>query len=676
MKFRHLLVLLALSLAGPESARAACEATSGNADIANPGNADCRTVFTYTEDTDSGDNIALGYPVPFPVDSASEVDGFRSYDFLHARHQDLMMSSPDVTGEIVGQTREGRDIWAYVIGDPDATTVEGRPEGAVMINATIHPREWAAPEVATDLFEELVARGGDDGLGSYLRDNLNVVLIPVHNVDGFLQTQRFPDKVTALRQQPREGRMRRKNMRHPDGTTVDTSIGNSDDFFGVDLNRNSSKGFGNPNASSSSNTSLIHHGPSAASEVETRTLQDAAALAPGSRLRFYEDIHSFSQIFLAPRTGDTRRDRITDALAASMGAVADYDYGPSGPGGEIGSTDSWFAFQFQVPAWTLEIEPNGQQSGTQYGGSSHGHNGFVLPDAEVDRVRSGLTDTHLIGFYRMTGPPAIKAVQIRDADSDELVFDAEWVVSGGGRALDIRTSEALVSGSDYRLWIAFDKPMRHRDADGAVTRFPGQRIGLTPRVTVELDDDSGQRRSLTVAGDQDGWQDQAGGAPDGYLRYRDDAWTGTLSLPEDVEGPTPAVLTVASLDMSGQKLDTDPATIVGWSAGHWTGYEDTAGDDDTDEGGVDCRVKFFVADDPDASAPSGSITCNAEAAAGDDDDDDDSSGGGGGTGGGGGGGSSGGSGGGGGSAQALLFLLGGAILLGWRRRQETIPRRA
>ena len=45
--------------------------------------------FTYTESDNSGNNIALGYPVPTPVDSLTPVDGFRSYNSLNLRHQQL-----------------------------------------------------------------------------------------------------------------------------------------------------------------------------------------------------------------------------------------------------------------------------------------------------------------------------------------------------------------------------------------------------------------------------------------------------------------------------------------------------------------------------------------------------------------------------------------------------------
>jgi len=43
----------------------------------------------YTENDNSGNNIALGYPVPLPVDSLTPVDGFRTYNSLDLRHKQL-----------------------------------------------------------------------------------------------------------------------------------------------------------------------------------------------------------------------------------------------------------------------------------------------------------------------------------------------------------------------------------------------------------------------------------------------------------------------------------------------------------------------------------------------------------------------------------------------------------
>src|SRR4030095_6031351 len=107
-------------------ARAAC-VFDVNFEITNPFDPSCGgVVLTYTENDNSGNNIALGYPVPIPVDSLTPVDGFRSYASLHAQHQFLMTESATGDGVVVGQTVSGRDIWAYLLGDADTRTADDR----------------------------------------------------------------------------------------------------------------------------------------------------------------------------------------------------------------------------------------------------------------------------------------------------------------------------------------------------------------------------------------------------------------------------------------------------------------------------------------------------------------------------------------------------------------------
>ena len=109
--------------------------------------------YRYTEQAGGGNEFVLGYPPPAPVDSTVPVDGFRSYAALHARHQDLMLQSDIVTGEVVGRTLQGREIWAYALGDDDAGTVNAGPESSLLINGAIHAREWGTPELTTALIE-------------------------------------------------------------------------------------------------------------------------------------------------------------------------------------------------------------------------------------------------------------------------------------------------------------------------------------------------------------------------------------------------------------------------------------------------------------------------------------------------------------------------------------------
>ena len=82
--------------------------------------------------------IELGYPTPIPVDTPMPFDGFRTYAGLHARHQDLAATTPYVHGVVIGQTGEGRTIWAYRLGDEDLETIDGSPEPATLTNGGIH----------------------------------------------------------------------------------------------------------------------------------------------------------------------------------------------------------------------------------------------------------------------------------------------------------------------------------------------------------------------------------------------------------------------------------------------------------------------------------------------------------------------------------------------------------
>ncbi len=136
---RALIAPLLLLAAGPGAAACIFDA---NSEITNPFAPGCGDVMLrYTESDNTGNNIAIGYPVPAPISSLTPVDGFRDYASLFARHQSLMILHDEVAGQVVGQTVSGRDIWAYVLGDMNSPTSEGFAEPAVLVNGGIHARE-------------------------------------------------------------------------------------------------------------------------------------------------------------------------------------------------------------------------------------------------------------------------------------------------------------------------------------------------------------------------------------------------------------------------------------------------------------------------------------------------------------------------------------------------------
>lgn len=563
------------------------------------------------------DKIALGYPVPIPVNTPLPFDGFRTYAGLHMRHQDLAASTPWVHPEQIGLTRQGRPILAYRLGDNDLLTIDGLPEPATLTNGGIHAREWQSPETVTGILELFALHEDDNHFYDYLRDNVNMIVIPSLNIDGFVQTQRYPSlnymqsDPDYPNSSPRDGRMRRKNMLSADEDLYTTF----DHLNGVDLNRNSAPFWAsNPNRSSPELSSIVHHGAGRASEPETQALDAAAHLGPIDRLRIYTDVHSFSLVHFWTRNNNNRLSVQTERVLRTFTnhhvqfpAAKNYYFSsmnatPWNQG--IGTTAEYFTFTYQVPSWTLEIEPsNGQSyhsplpgSGADYGGlSENGHDGFILPESEIRRVREQLAQSFAAVYYRQAGPPAIQTMRVIDTDSLAVVFEAEWDLENDEtRLLYTNRIQPLQLDHSYELWLSFNKPMRWRE-DGQVVPFPGQsESGLDVEADVSIDN---LNLNVIVAAAE--WLNQPGDAPNGYLNYQDDAFRISFNIPlnthngnlvtEEVE----ASLALQTGDMTGMLTDANPATVADWANGAWKRYDNGFGNE-SDTGGRDKTISFPV----------------------------------------------------------------------------------
>lgn len=556
---------------------------------------------SLVEWTEGPGRLGLGYPVPIPQDSVLPFDGFRTYASLHTRHQDLMLSTPWVSGQVVGETHAGRDIWAYRVGDDDLLTVEGLPEPAVMIQGGIHAREWQSPEVVTGVMELLVEQADDNHLYSYLRDNVNTVVLPVHNIDGFLQTQRFPtqswlDSDPQFAASPRDGRMRRKNM-----LGVDEDIFSvTDHLLGVDLNRNNPPYWATTTSSSPDVRSLVHHGSGPHGEPETQAMATTAVLGPEDRLRLYTDVHSFSQLFFSVYTTNARRNAIQDELLRDFQNFQFEfpsrkfypDARDGNPTGGIGSTDDFFGETYDIPSFTLEIEPSGQ-GGADYGGlATNGNDGFILPAAEIRRVREELAQSFAVAYYGQAGAPHVRRLQIVDLISGAVVVDREWdSVDTETRNLHQADLQTLQPERDYQLLITFSKPMRYRNDSGDVAALPGQPVAdlavdVTTRNQTEVVD--------LQLGDPLWLEMPPTAAAAGYDRYRDDTVAMNLRLATVDAADAQFELEIDTTDMVGQRLDANPASILDWSDGAWSNYENSAGVA-LDAGGVDSTLSLPVA---------------------------------------------------------------------------------
>jgi hypothetical protein len=142
--------------------------------------------------------------------------------------------------------------------------------------------------------------------------------------------------------------------------------------------------------------------------------------------------------------------------------------------------------------------------------------------------------------------------------------------------------------------------MRIRGTSGDVVPYAGQSPGAAVgAVTLEI---PSAGTNVNLGGGD--WLAAPGGAPNGYLRYADDAFAVDFTLPDalDVDAATPAVLFLNPTDLAQMALDADPASAVDWGEGHWLGYENSLGAEG-DTGGGDCSFRPFVAPAAGAAAP-------------------------------------------------------------------------
>jgi murein tripeptide amidase MpaA len=112
---------------------------------------------------------------------------------------------------IIGNTHEGRDIWAVRISDNPSEDEE--EPGAIFLGCH-HAREWISVEVPLHIAQYLANNYNNDEEVKRLIDNCQIWIVPVVNPDGYEYSRK-------------SDRMWRKNRRD-----------NGDGTFGVDLNRN------------------------------------------------------------------------------------------------------------------------------------------------------------------------------------------------------------------------------------------------------------------------------------------------------------------------------------------------------------------------------------------------------------------------------------------------------
>jgi predicted deacylase len=230
----------------------------------------------YSEDAGAHFRSQSGGTEPFDAMSVAEQaadDSFyktwRGLEDINSRVKAVVEGSGGAaTLETVGKSVEGRDIKAVRITGTGWKS--GKPR--LFITFQVHAREWITGMAGVYAVEKMVAKAAADPSWAA---GTQITLIPMVNPDGFKYSEN-------------SNRFWRKNRARK------TAFYKCD---GVDLNRNFPTDFGGKGSTSKNSCMDTFFGPKALSEPESQTVAKIMKEAP---LSVHLDIHSFSELILAP----------------------------------------------------------------------------------------------------------------------------------------------------------------------------------------------------------------------------------------------------------------------------------------------------------------------------------------------------------------------------------------
>jgi len=191
---------------------------------------------------------------------------------MHSYLDYLEQTYDFVSTESIGQSYEGSDMRIIKVCRGGSTGHKCGSKPAVWFDGGIHAREWISPASVTYMAMELIE---NDAAHPDLTQELDWYILSVMNPDGYAWTQS-------------DDRLWRKTRSPNAGTSC----------LGCDPNRNWGFHWGT-GGSSSDPCSETYMGSEAFSEVENRNVRDFL-LKNKDMIKFYNNIHSYSQLILLP----------------------------------------------------------------------------------------------------------------------------------------------------------------------------------------------------------------------------------------------------------------------------------------------------------------------------------------------------------------------------------------
>ncbi len=341
------------------------------------------------------------------AEATSPNGGFRTLVEAILFMDSLYLEYPSIVTQrfSIGQSIEGREIWAVKISD-NPNTDENEPE--FLFTGLHHAREPISLEVNLETMRTLAEGYGVDSRITQLVDEREVWFIPCLNPDGYeYNTDNFPAG----------GGMWRKNRRN-----------NGDGTFGIDLNRNYGYEWGYDNNGSSPNTSdQTYRGTGPFSEPETQAIR---AFVNSREFVFMINFHSYSDLYLWPWGYDynlytpdhTLFAAIGDSLSAYNGYTPTVSWGLYPANGD---SDDWAygatGEHDKILAYTPEV------------GSSQ--QGFWPPEGDIpgliaENIEPNLIWIELAEDPNRIFPPAMPTWTTADTFT-VTNFDLTWSDPGG-----------------------------------------------------------------------------------------------------------------------------------------------------------------------------------------------------------------------------------------------------
>jgi len=280
------------------------------------------------------------------------VDQYHNWDDIAAYMNSLVSTYPNLVSMVnIGRSYENRPLAAVKIGNP------GTNKPAAWIDGGIHAREWLTTATMIYIMNELTTKQSQ--YSTYL-NSMDIYIMPVFNVDGYVYTWTNDRMWRKTRSGPRQG------------------------CYGVDPNRNWDMKWGVAGASNNP-CSETYDGPSPFSEVEPKLVAQFLSNNKAS-IKAYFDIHSYSEDWMYPFgwAAHTYPSDVTKIRAISQqacaaikavngetfqyGSITDIVYPASGS--TIDYTNAVLGIDY---SFAQEQRPDGNAPG----------NGFVLPANQI-----------------------------------------------------------------------------------------------------------------------------------------------------------------------------------------------------------------------------------------------------------------------------------------------------